>query len=83
MVNTPKEDNGEDKKIQLRISLLRSSRSADVSSAALNHAMVKTAIPAQEIIALWMMPKTKTIPPSQASNRPDGRTGRLALMNRP
>ena len=71
------------KRMQRRIILLRSSRSANVSGAALNHARVETAILAQETIALRMMSKTKTIPPSQASNRPDGRTGKLAPMNRP
>ena len=62
---------------------VRSSRSADVSGAAVNHAMVKTAIPTQEIIALRTMPKMKTTPPSQASNRPDGRTGKPTPMNMP
>ena len=61
---------------------MRSSQSTDISGAALNHARVETTIPAQEIIALRMMPKMKTIPPSQASSRPDGRTGKLAPMNR-
>ena len=53
-----------------------------VSGAALSPAIAKTEIRAQETIALRMMPKTKTIPPSQASSRADGRTVKLALMNR-
>ena len=71
------------KRRQRRIILFRSNQSASVSSADLNHAIPKTEIPAQETIALRMMPKTKTIPPSQALNRPDRRTGKLALMDRP
>ena len=78
----PKKAMARIKRMQRRIILLRNSRRADVSGAALNHARVETAISAQEAIALRMMPKTKTIPPSQASSRPDGRTGKLALMNR-
>ena len=61
---------------------MRSNLSANVSGTALNPAIAKIAIPAQETIALRMMPKTKTIPTSQASSRPDGRMGKLALMNR-
>ena len=62
---------------------MRSNQIADVSDAALNPAIEKTSIPAQETIALRMMPKTKTTPTSQASSMPDGRTGKLAPMNRP
>ena len=47
--------------------------------AALSPAKAKMAIPAQETIALRMVPKTKTIPPSQASSKPDRRMGKLAL----
>ena len=61
---------------------MRSNPSADVSGAAINPAIAKTAIPAPETIALRMMPKTKTIPPTQASSKPDGRTGKLAPMSR-
>ena len=68
--------------MQQRVILLRSNQSTDVSGADLNPAIAKIAIPAQETIALRMMPKTKTIPPSQASSKPDGRMGKLALMNR-
>ena len=70
------------KMMQRRVILLRSNLGADVSGAALNPAIAKTAIPAQETIALRMMPKTKTIPTSQASSRTDGRTSKLALTNR-
>ena len=66
----------------MRINFLRSSLSTDVSGAALNHAMVKIAIPAQENIALWTMPKITKTPPSQVSNRLNGKTGEPALMNR-
>ena len=55
---------------------------SDARAGALNLAIAKTAIPAQETIALRTMPKTKTNPPSQASSRSDRRTGKLALMNR-
>ena len=67
---------------QRRITPLRSNPSAGVSGAALSPTIAKIAIPAQEIIALRMMPKTKTIPPSQASSRPSGRMGKLALRKR-
>ena len=67
----------------MRISLLRSSQSADVSGANLNHAMVKIAIPAPKTIALRTMPKTTKTPPSQVSNRLNGKTGKPALTNRP
>ena len=53
------------KRMQQRIILLRNSRSADVSSVALNHARVETAIPAQEIIALRIVSKMTTIPSSK------------------
>ena len=61
---------------------MRNNLSADVSGAALSPTLAKTVIPTQEIIALRIMPKTKTIPPSQASRKPDGRMGEIALMNR-
>ena len=67
----------------MRTNLLRSSQSADVSGAALNHAMIKIAIPAQEKIALWTMPKTTKTPPNQVSNRLNGKTGEPAPMKRP
>ena len=71
------------KKIQSRINLLRYSQSADVSGAALNHAMEKTGIPAQEKIILRTMLKTMKTPLSQPPNRTNGKMGELALMNRP
>ena len=71
------------KKIQLRINLLRHSQSADVSGAALNHAVEKTAILAQEKIILWTMPKTMKTLLRQLPNMRNRKTGKLALMNRP
>ena len=71
------------KKIQLRINLLRNSQSTNVSGTALNHAMAKTTIPTQEKITQQMMPKTIKTPSSQLPNRPNGKTGEPALMNRP
>ena len=61
---------------------MRSNLSVDVRGAALNPAIAKIAIPAQETTTLRMMPRTKTILPSQASSRPNGRIGKLALRNR-
>ena len=77
----PKKTMARIKRMQWRMTLLRSNLSADVSGAALNPAIAKIAIPAQETTTLRMMPKTKTIPPSQASSKPDGRMGKLAPMN--
>ena len=42
-----------------------SNPSADVSGAALSPAKAKVVIPAQEIITLWIVPKTTTIPSSR------------------
>ena len=67
---------------QRRIIPLRSNLSTGVIGAALSPAIAKIAIPAQEMIAIRMVPKTKTIPPSQASSRSSGRMGKLALRNR-
>ena len=67
---------------QRRIIPLRSNLSAGIIGAALSPVIEKIAIPAQDTITLWMMLKTKTIPPSQASSKPDGRMGKLDLMNR-
>ena len=69
------------KRMQRRVTLLRSNLSTDVRGAALNPAIAKIAIPTQETIALRMMPK-KTIPPNQASSKLDGRMGKLSLINR-
>ena len=71
------------RKIQSRINLLRKSQTADVSGAALNHAVEKIAIPAQEKTILRMMPKTKKTPSSQLLTRTNGKMGKSALMNRP
>ena len=67
---------------QRRIIPSRSNLSTGVIGAALSPAIAKIAIPAQETIALRMMPKTKTILPSQTKSRPNGRMGKLALMNK-
>ena len=79
MVDTPKEGNGDG---TTKDDPSKNNQSTDVSGAALNPAIAKTAIPAQETIALRMMPKTKTILPSQALSKLDGRMGKLALRNR-
>ena len=71
------------RRIQSRINLLRYSQSADVSDAAPNHAVEKTAIPAQETTTLRMTPKTEKTPSSQLPNRTIGKMGKLALNNRP
>ena len=42
----------------------RSNPSANVSGAALSPAKAKVVIPAHEIITLWIVPKTTTIPSS-------------------
>ena len=65
MVDTPKEDNGEDQK-DTGEDRPPEKQPKRVSGAALNQAMVKTEIPAHETIALRMMPMIeKTTPPSQ------------------
>ena len=79
MVDTPKESDGDEAMEDIP---LRSNLSIGVIGAALSPAIAKIAIPAQEMIAIRMVPKTKSIPPSQASNRPNGRMGKLALRNR-
>ena len=66
----------------MRINLLRYNQSADVSGAALNHAMEKTAIPARETTILRTVPKTKKTPSSKTLNKTIGRMGKLALTNR-
>ena len=67
---------------QQRIIPLRSNLSAGISGAALSPTTAKIVIPAQEMTTIRMVLKMKTIPPSQALNTPDGRTGKLAPMNR-
>ena len=61
---------------------MRSNLSTGVIGAALSPTKAKIPIPAQEAIAIQMVPNTKTIPPIQASSRPSGRMGKLALRNR-
>ena len=61
---------------------MRNNLGAGVSGAALSPAIAKIAIPAQETIALWMTPKTKTIQPSLTSSKSSRRMGKLAQMNR-
>ena len=70
-------------KIQSRISLLRYSQNTNISSAALSHAVVKTAIPSQEKTIPRTTPKTMKTPWSQRPNKTNGKMGELALMNRP
>ena len=71
------------RKIQLRINLPRYNQSAGVNGAALSHAVAKTATPAQEKITLRTVPKTMKIPSRRFPNKMNGKTGKLALMNRP
>ena len=71
------------RKIQLRINLPKYNPSAGVSGAALSHAAVKTATPAQEKIILQKVPKTMKTPLKQLPNMKNGKMGKLALMNRP
>ena len=52
-----------------------------VIGAAPSPAIAKIVIPTQEI-TIRIVPKTKTILPSQASSRPSKRMGKLALRNR-
>ena len=49
---------------QRRMTPPRSNPSADVSGADLSLTKAKAVIPAHEIIALWTVPKTTTIPSS-------------------
>ena len=78
MVDTPKKTMA---MRQQTITHLRSNPSTGVIGAAPSPAIAKIAIPAQEI-TIRMVPKTKTILPSQASSRPSKRMGKLALRNR-
>ena len=61
---------------------MKSNLSVGVSTAALSPVIAKIVIPTQEMITIRMVPKTKTILPSQASSRPSTKTGKLALRNR-
>ena len=67
---------------QQRIIPLRNNLSTGVIDAALSPAIAKIVIPAQEMITIRMMPKTKIILPSQVSSRPNRRMGKLALRNK-
>ena len=71
------------RKIRLRINLPRYIQSISVSGAALSHAAAKIATSAQEKITLWTMPKTMKTPLRQLPNKMNGKTGKLALMNKP
>ena len=77
MVDTPK------KAMAMRqrtITPWRSNLSIGIIGAALSPAIAKIVIPAQ--ITIRMVPKMKTILPSQASSRTSKRKGKLALNNR-
>ena len=67
---------------QRRIIPWGSNESTGVIGATLSPAIAKIAIPAQEMIAIRMVPKTKTILPGQASSRPSKKMSKLALRNR-
>ena len=71
------------RKIQLRINLLKYGSSAGVSGAALSHAAIKIATPAQEKITLRKVPKTTKTPSTQQTNKMNGKMRRLALLSRP
>ena len=76
MVDTPKESDGnkamKDNPLEKQSKHQRHRRRS-------NPAIAKAVIPAQETITLQIMPKTKTIPSSQALSR---RMGKIALRNR-
>ena len=67
---------------QLKIIPWISNLGTGVIGAAPSPAIAKIVIPAQEMITIRMVPKTKTIMPSQASSRPSKKMGKLALRNR-
>ena len=71
------------KRIQLRTNLLRHSPGTGVSGAGLSHIVQKTTTPAPEKIILRTKPKTMKTLLGQSPNRMNGKTGKLALMNRP
>ena len=78
----PKRTTATMRRVQLRMTLLRSRQSTDLSDAVLNHAVEKAAIPAQEKIILRVTPKTTNTPLSQLLNRMNGRVRESALMNK-
>ena len=57
MVDTPKDNSGDDKENPVEGDPLRHNQSAGVSGAALNHAAARTATPAQETTTLRTVPK--------------------------
>ena len=65
---------------QRKITPWGSNLDTGVIGAARSPAIAKIAIPAQDI-TIRMVPKTKTILPSQASSRPSKKMGKLALNN--
>ena len=71
------------RKIQLRTNLPKYNPSVGISRAALSHAAVKTATPAQEKITLQKVPKTTKTPLKQLMNKMNGNMSRLPLVNRP
>ena len=79
MVDTPKENNGdeatEDNPLGKQSKHWRHQRRSKPRHG-------RNRVPTQEMIAIRMVPKTKTIPPNQASSRPSKRMGKLALRNR-
>ena len=82
MVDTPKEGSDDNEKNTVEHKPPEIQPSADVSNAALNHAVEKIAIPTRETTILRTTPKTKKTPSSQPPNRTIGKMGKLALMNR-
>ena len=83
MVKTPKKTNNDDKEDPVRINLLRHSPDAGVSGTALSHVVQKTTTPAPKKTILRTMPKTMKTLLGQSPNRMNGKTAKLALMNRP
>ena len=57
---------------------MRSILSTEVIGAALSPAIAKAAIPAQETITMQIVPKTKTIPSSQASSKAEQEDGQAS-----
>ena len=61
---------------------MTSNLSINIIGAALSLVTAKIAIPAQQTITHRIMPRTKTILPSQAPSRPSKKRGKLAPRNR-
>ena len=83
MVDTPKNNSGDDKENPEKSDPLRHNQSAGVSGAALNRAASETATLAQETITLRMVPKTQKNPMNKLPNKTIGKMGKSALTNRP